>query len=530
MLTTRQTSEKLSSEGLKYTPEEVADLAKLKVFADARKDENGYWVIPEEDISLFIRHKKQERKFRRIAAGTAVTVIMLFLAFVSGAKDGLDLIKEYTNHEQPSVPSQTNIAQPTPPIQVPGDAEVVECPQGLHPPSSQDTLYVIVFPFDQRGRESTQFHEFIYDTLDSEFSDKGVVIEKVPFPATSPEMARRIGKNCDADFAIWGWYEEEGVSPHIETCTTLATSCFQDQILHLRPVPAQSGDLGAFNSFVVRELPDTMSLFLYTTMGYIYYSKDDYQNATIAFGRALDLDLAEEYKENAEQILFYRGKANLELMHYAEALDDWEKAIELNPDDTEALICQSVALMSLGRYEEAKELLDSVASNLVKYPDSEHKNALARAYLNRAFISFEQKNFVSSRKDCEQALELDPSFLLTHACFGFIHLERKEYDLAISAFIKAEAQNKDYPELYNAIAVTYSYLGNNPLAVENFNIAIKLSPNMAELYCNRGTTYAEMDETANAKEDFQTCLRLSAPEDETRVRADAELRKYDQIP
>jgi hypothetical protein len=108
MYSTKEASEKLKSEGFEHSAKDVAVLARLGVLQHAVKDERGAWQIPAESVESFIekrigqnddnlvdRQNKQQSRNRWLTTGTIVTILTLLLAFVSGTKDGLDLIIDY---------------------------------------------------------------------------------------------------------------------------------------------------------------------------------------------------------------------------------------------------------------------------------------------------------------------------------------------------------------------------------------------------------------------------------------------------
>src|SRR4028119_1443012 len=92
MLTTQETADKLTSEGLKFTAEGVAELARSQVFPGAKKIA-GVWRIPAIDVDHFISQRRQTRQQRRLLGSIAAFLLFIFTA-ISGTKDGRDLIRD----------------------------------------------------------------------------------------------------------------------------------------------------------------------------------------------------------------------------------------------------------------------------------------------------------------------------------------------------------------------------------------------------------------------------------------------------
>lgn len=97
MLTTRQASEFLATRGTKKPADQIAMLASSGMFQGARKDEQGRWLIPKEELTSYLdlqqRKGKQRRRWLEIAAVLATLVGVL--AVVSVTKDALDLLYTY---------------------------------------------------------------------------------------------------------------------------------------------------------------------------------------------------------------------------------------------------------------------------------------------------------------------------------------------------------------------------------------------------------------------------------------------------
>lgn len=116
MLDTKATSDKLASEGFKYSIEEIATLARLRAFPNAQKDSKGQWLIPMDDVNTYVRKAKRKQKWRWITLGSVISFFTLFFGIVSSTKDGLDLFKDYillspTSHLTSTAESPLSIQQ-----------------------------------------------------------------------------------------------------------------------------------------------------------------------------------------------------------------------------------------------------------------------------------------------------------------------------------------------------------------------------------------------------------------------------------
>ena len=92
----------------------------------------------------------------------------------------------------------------------------------------------------------------------------------------------------------------------------------------------------------------------------------------------------------------YYNKKNID-----EAINNYNKAIELNPNFTEAYFNKGICLSNQQKKEEAIEVFNKAI---------EIVNNDAELYLNRGYCYFSLKNFRKALKDFNKAIELRPNF------------------------------------------------------------------------------------------------------------------------
>lgn len=85
---------------------------------------------------------------------------------------------------------------------------------------------------------------------------------------------------------------------------------------------------------------------------------------------------------------------------------------------------------------------------------------------------------------------------------------KKDYSEAVIAYEKAlELDPKDF-EIYNAMGVVYSILGEHRLAIQLINEAIRLQPMTSYLHNNLGFAYLSQGLASEAAGAFQRALQL----------------------
>ena len=89
-----------------------------------------------------------------------------------------------------------------------------------------------------------------------------------------------------------------------------------------------------------------------------------------------------------------------ELEEYEEAIKNYDRALELNPDNANIYSNKSIVYRSMKRYEDAFKSLDCA---IKLKPD------LAAAYSNRGLVHSELKQYEEAHKNYDRAIELEPT-------------------------------------------------------------------------------------------------------------------------
>ena len=108
------------------------------------------------------------------------------------------------------------------------------------------------------------------------------------------------------------------------------------------------------------------------------------------------------------------------------------------------------------------------------------------------------------------ASELSDSELAAHGFFsiGCLLWEGGNPEKALSAYDTAIRLLPDYAEVYNNRGNIKSGLGSHDAALDDYDEAIRLNPNFAEAYSNRGSMKFRLGEHAAALADLNEAIRL----------------------
>ena len=165
---------------------------------------------------------------------------------------------------------------------------------------------------------------------------------------------------------------------------------------------------------------------------------------------------------------FEKGRASFDNEDYAEAVECYNKSIELSPNDALAYYNLGLAYDVGGQdYDKAIEC---------------HKRAIV----------------------------LDLDFPLIYYNLGVVYLEGKQnYEKAIECFEKAVALAKLFANAYFNLGAAYQ-VGRQDYdkAIECYEKVIDLDPDFAEVYFNLGTAYQEQGNEEKATKYYKEAARL----------------------
>ena len=80
-------------------------------------------------------------------------------------------------------------------------------------------------------------------------------------------------------------------------------------------------------------------------------------------------------------------------------------------------------------------------------------------------------------------------------------------------YIESLTVVKEGADSYTNRGVAYKYLGQYERAIEAFNQAIRLNPELADAYYNRGTAYGVLGRYGNAANDYNKYLQIHGNKD-----------------
>ena len=252
----------------------------------------------------------------------------------------------------------------------------------------------------------------------------------------------------------------------------------------------------------------------YFNQGITLVNQENYQQAIEQFTRALSLN------PNHANAYVNRAFAQMELGEYQQAIDDFKEAIRLNPNHVDAhqhlnnaknrLVYQYFNQgINLVNKENCQQAIEQFTRALTLNPN--HTDAYV--WRSNAYIQLDQYEQIDLYQQtielCTQIISIDPHNIPAYVRRGFAHLSLGEYQQAVDEFEEVIRLNPNYADAYVNRANAYNYLKNYEQALNDCNQAIRLNPNYADAYINRAFAQMELGEYQQAIDDFKEAIRLN---------------------
>lgn len=154
-----------------------------------------------------------------------------------------------------------------------------------------------------------------------------------------------------------------------------------------------------------------------------------------------------------------------------------------------------------------KEAIEDYNQAIEKNPND------ATAYLNRGVARHTLGDAGAAIRDYEQALKLDPNSAVLHSNLSYAYYDRQNYDKALEAGNQAVALDGNFAQAHINLANARAKKGDNDAALQDYAQAIALRPQapiLAGAYNNRGNVQFALNRTREAIGDYNQAIRLNS--------------------
>ncbi len=183
----------------------------------------------------------------------------------------------------------------------------------------------------------------------------------------------------------------------------------------------------------------------------------------------------------------------------AEAIEHYQKAIEINPDYTDAHYNLGIALGEKGQLDEAMAHYQKAIQLKPDYAD---------AYNNLANILAKKGQFAEAIVHYQKAIQLNPDYAEAHYNLGAVFGVRGQLDEAVEQYRKAIQLKPDYADVHGNLANVLATQGKLDEAIKEYQRTLELIPNSAQAHFRFGQALQTLHNFAAAKAEYQKVLEL----------------------
>ncbi|MBE8950472.1 MAG: tetratricopeptide repeat protein [Quinella sp. 3Q1] len=219
-----------------------------------------------------------------------------------------------------------------------------------------------------------------------------------------------------------------------------------------------------------------------------------YRLALEDFGKAIELN------PNDAMNYAYRGYAHYTFGKYPQALADYDRALKI---DSACLWVYMVRSMYYNHIKKDTKLAMADLNKAIELnPDK------AGGYSMRSLLYKNAKQYQLALADINKTIELEPNEGHHYYSRGGLYLELGDYNRALEDFNKCLELDPEFYVVRLGMVKAHEKLGRYDLAIEDYNQIIKDSPDTAIWYYRRGECYEKLGDKAKAKADFDKAKAL----------------------
>ncbi|MEK6657984.1 MAG: tetratricopeptide repeat protein [Nitrospirota bacterium] len=207
-------------------------------------------------------------------------------------------------------------------------------------------------------------------------------------------------------------------------------------------------------------------------------------------------------KTETKESYYNRGLAHQEKGQLDKAIEDYTKALVLNPDFASAYINRGIVY-------DMKHQSDKAIEDLTMAIALEPNNPVP--YSNRGGIYNREGQHDKAIEDYTKAIAVDPNYIYAYSNRGNVYRIIGQYERAIEDFNKAIIlDSNDTTLAYYSRGLTYYDKGQYDKAIRDFDKAIVINQNFALSYRDRGRSFALIGKLKEAEMDIKKALELSS--------------------
>jgi tetratricopeptide (TPR) repeat protein len=218
--------------------------------------------------------------------------------------------------------------------------------------------------------------------------------------------------------------------------------------------------------------------------------------------KMINLKDIENNLDNSSKIIFYANVIGLsydESGRNEEALDFYDKALEINPNIADAYSNKGNSLSKLGRYDEAIASYDKALGINPRYAHAYNGKGVSLSNLGR------EKEAIASY---DKALEINPDYADAYSNKGNSLSKLGREKEALVEYDKALVINPNIAEAYSNKGVSLSNLGREKEAIASYDKALAITPKDVNTLVNKGESLSNFGRHEEARRCYDKALEI----------------------
>jgi tetratricopeptide (TPR) repeat protein len=213
-----------------------------------------------------------------------------------------------------------------------------------------------------------------------------------------------------------------------------------------------------------------------------------------------DLELAQATGADKRQYYLTRGKIYQKQGNLNEALNEYNEAISLEPENAESLYCRGDVLGDIQQFDEA--LLDLNKAILLKHNYGD-------AILLRGEIYEKKHSYDDALLDYDTVIGIEPYRIKAYEGRGNIFRKTNQLEKALLDYNFAIGLDPENVDVLNNRGNTYADLGLYNEALGDYEKVIQKEPGDPMVYYNRATVFFALQQYDDALADYNNAIHLN---------------------
>lgn len=263
--------------------------------------------------------------------------------------------------------------------------------------------------------------------------------------------------------------------------------------------------------------------------GNVFVEKNAYADAIVQFSKSVELD------PDYTKAYLARAKAFEHTGNDVQAAEDYKRAIVFLPKDSKVHYQAGRMLNRVGNYVEALHMLNRATGlsrkNLLAYQEKIitlialedfdrayqvadsalhlKKSKSPLNYYNRGLVAEKLENYPQAQKDFSSAIGTNSNFIDAYLSRARIEVLQNRLDVAMNDCSRVLAKDDRNIEAYMIRSEIYVKQLEYPNAINDVSRIILIDPVNADMYVLRGTYYQNFNQHPNAINDFSKAIDIS---------------------